>query len=55
VEVADDEIRIMGSKSELLRALASDKILLTDKAISKLPLSKGAAYYVRDIELVGLW
>lgn len=33
--------------------MAKEKILLTDKAIAKLPLSDGAAYYVRDTELVG--
>lgn len=33
--------------------MANEKILLTDKAIAKLPLSKGAKYYVRDTELAG--
>ena len=33
--------------------MAQARILLTDKAIAKLPLSDGAAYYVRDTELVG--
>jgi integrase len=33
--------------------MAKKNILLTDKTIAKLPLSDGAAYYVRDAELVG--
>ncbi|MCO5131451.1 MAG: integrase arm-type DNA-binding domain-containing protein [Xanthobacteraceae bacterium] len=33
--------------------MGSEKILLTDKAIAKMPLSDGAPYYVRDKEIAG--
>lgn len=33
--------------------MGSDKILLTDKIIAKLPLSDSTAYYVRDTEIAG--